>query len=191
MPPMRSSTWSHDSGRRRVHCPMTEANPDGFAPVARLLERGIGLSIGSDSNVRNDPFEELRELEGIARRQELRRNVIGPDELLRSARKAGPPRSGSPNGTGSRSISPTARSRVCPPTRSRRGPGVRMQRGSRHGKGEARAADAEGGRGGSRPKGAAAATRLERPKAAVTEGRARSAPVAATARKRPGSPRHS
>ena len=82
-------------GRRlRAHgvcvCPTTEANlGDGFAPVARLLERGIGLSIGSDSNVRIDPFEELRELEGIARRQELRRNVIGPDELLRIGSEGG------------------------------------------------------------------------------------------------------
>ncbi len=58
-------------------CPTTEANlGDGFPPLAGLLERGIPLSIGSDSNVRIDPLEELRELEGTARRQELRRNVI-------------------------------------------------------------------------------------------------------------------
>jgi formimidoylglutamate deiminase len=40
------------------------------------------MCIGSDSNVRIDPLEELRELEGIARRRTLRRNVISPDTLL-------------------------------------------------------------------------------------------------------------
>ena len=64
-------------------CPTTEANlGDGFPPLAGLLERGIPLSIGSDSNVRIDPLEELRELEGTARRQELRRNVIPVERLL-------------------------------------------------------------------------------------------------------------
>ena len=33
--------------------------------------------------MRIDPLEELRELEGIARRSALRRNVIPPDALLR------------------------------------------------------------------------------------------------------------
>lgn len=71
------------AGGRICVCPTTEANlGDGFVPVARIRERGIGLCIGSDSNVRIDPLEELRELEGIARRQELRRNVISPGELL-------------------------------------------------------------------------------------------------------------
>jgi formimidoylglutamate deiminase len=64
-------------------CPTTEANlGDGFLPVERLLHRGIGLSIGSDSNVRIDPLEELRELDGIARRQSGRRDVFAVDDLL-------------------------------------------------------------------------------------------------------------
>jgi formimidoylglutamate deiminase len=64
-------------------CPTTEANlGDGFPPLAALLEREIPLSIGSDSNVRIDPLEELRELEGTARRQELLRNVIPVEQLL-------------------------------------------------------------------------------------------------------------
>ena len=72
------------AGARVCLCPTTEANlGDGFAPVQRLDERGIGICIGSDSNVRIDPFEELRELEGIARRHALRRNVIPPAKLLR------------------------------------------------------------------------------------------------------------
>src|SRR6185436_4258913 len=72
-----------ESGAAICVCPLTEANlGDGFLPVARVRERGIPLCIGSDSNVRLDPLEELRELEGIARRQELRRNVIPVPELL-------------------------------------------------------------------------------------------------------------
>src|SRR5207302_10294115 len=64
-------------------CPTTEANlADGFLPVERLLHRGIGICIGSDSNVRIDPFEELRELDGIARRQSGRRDVLTVDALL-------------------------------------------------------------------------------------------------------------
>ena len=73
-----------EAGARVCVCPTTEANlGDGFAPVGRLLERGIPICIGSDSNVRIDPFEELRELEGIARRAAARRNVIRPGALLR------------------------------------------------------------------------------------------------------------
>jgi formimidoylglutamate deiminase len=72
-----------EAGARICVCPLTEANlGDGFLPVSRVLEHGIPLCIGSDSNVRLDPLEELRELEGIGRRQELRRNVIPVPELL-------------------------------------------------------------------------------------------------------------
>jgi formimidoylglutamate deiminase len=72
-----------DAGARICVCPTTEANlGDGFLPVARVRHRSIGLCIGSDSNVRIDPLEELRELEGIARRQTGTRGVIQVDELL-------------------------------------------------------------------------------------------------------------
>jgi formimidoylglutamate deiminase len=72
-----------EAGARVCLCPTTEANlGDGFAPVEQLCERGIGICIGSDSNVRIDPLEELRELEGIARRRAGRRNVVSPDSLL-------------------------------------------------------------------------------------------------------------
>ncbi|HEX6491408.1 MAG TPA: amidohydrolase family protein [Gaiellaceae bacterium] len=65
-------------------CPTTEASlGDGFAPVEELCERGLGICIGSDSNVRIDPLEELRELEGIARRRTGRRNLVSPESLLR------------------------------------------------------------------------------------------------------------
>jgi formimidoylglutamate deiminase len=72
-----------DAGARVCLCLTTEANlGDGFAPVEQLCERGIGICIGSDSNVRIDPLEELRELEGIARRRTGRRNIVSPDSLL-------------------------------------------------------------------------------------------------------------
>jgi formimidoylglutamate deiminase len=72
-----------EAGARICLCPTTEANlGDGFAPVEQLCDRGIGICIGTDSNVRIDPLEELRELEGIARRRTLRRNVVSPDSLL-------------------------------------------------------------------------------------------------------------
>ena len=72
-----------DTGARVCLCPTTEANlADGFAPVERLLERGIGICVGSDSNVRIDPLEELRELDGIARRQTLRRDLLSAGDLL-------------------------------------------------------------------------------------------------------------
>jgi formimidoylglutamate deiminase len=63
-------------------CPTTESDlGDGFLPAERVRTRSIPLCIGSDSNVRIDPFDELRELEGIARRQTGRRGVFSTDEL--------------------------------------------------------------------------------------------------------------
>jgi formimidoylglutamate deiminase len=78
------------AGARICVCPTTEANlGDGFLPVARVLHRGIGLCIGSDSNVRIDPLEELRELEGIARRQTGKRGVMSLDALLAAGASEG------------------------------------------------------------------------------------------------------
>ena len=72
-----------ESGSRVSVCPTTEANlGDGFCPVEEICERGIGICIGSDSNVRIDPLEELRELEGIARRRTGKRNVLSVSTLL-------------------------------------------------------------------------------------------------------------
>jgi len=72
---------SHDTAV--CACLTTEADlGDGFLPAVRLRDRGIRICIGSDSNVRIDPFEELRELEGIARRLGGSRGVFSPDELL-------------------------------------------------------------------------------------------------------------
>ena len=72
------------SGTTVCACPTTEADlGDGFLPAERIRSRAIPLCIGSDSNVRIDPFEELRELEGIARRQTGRRGVFASEELYR------------------------------------------------------------------------------------------------------------
>ncbi|MEN3341133.1 MAG: formimidoylglutamate deiminase [Actinomycetota bacterium] len=71
------------AGARVCACPTTEANlGDGFLPVERLLHRAVGLCIGSDSNVRIDPLEELRELDGVGRRQAGRRDVLTVEALL-------------------------------------------------------------------------------------------------------------
>ena len=71
-------------------CPTTEADlGDGFLPVMRVAHRGIPLCIGSDSNVRIDPLEELRELEGIARRQSGQRGVLSTDDLYAAGTEFG------------------------------------------------------------------------------------------------------
>jgi formimidoylglutamate deiminase len=79
-----------DAGAIICACPTTEADlGDGFIAAIRMRHRGIALCIGSDSNVRIDPFEELRELEGIARRQSGERGVFGTDELSAIGREVG------------------------------------------------------------------------------------------------------
>jgi formimidoylglutamate deiminase len=73
-----------DAGARVCLCLTTEANlGDGFAPVERLQARGIRICIGSDSNVRIDPLEELRELETTGRRASGRREIYDVEALLR------------------------------------------------------------------------------------------------------------
>ncbi len=53
-----------------VSCPTTEGNlGDGHLPALRYRDAGVRLAIGSDSQVRIDPFEETRELETGARRE--------------------------------------------------------------------------------------------------------------------------
>jgi formimidoylglutamate deiminase len=51
-------------------CPTTEGNlGDGHFPALAYRDAGVRIAIGSDSQVRVDPFEEVRELETGARRQ--------------------------------------------------------------------------------------------------------------------------
>ena len=85
-------------------CPTTEGNlGDGFLPAEEVLQRDIRLSVGSDSHVRIDPFEELRELETNARRLSGRRNVLLTESetsptpfLLRAGWGRGGPQTGDP-----------------------------------------------------------------------------------------------
>jgi formimidoylglutamate deiminase len=65
------------SGATVVSCPTTEGNlGDGHPPLLKLRDAGIPIAIGSDSNVRIDPFEEARELETLARREGLTRHAL-------------------------------------------------------------------------------------------------------------------
>jgi formimidoylglutamate deiminase len=63
-------------------CPTTEGDlGDGIAPYAELVEAKIPLAIGSDSNTRLDPIEELRWAEYSARMRYQRRRVLVTDKL--------------------------------------------------------------------------------------------------------------
>ncbi len=61
-----------------VSCPTTEGNlGDGYLPAMSYLQNGVPLAIGSDSQVRIDPFEEARELETLSRRErQLRAGLL-------------------------------------------------------------------------------------------------------------------
>jgi formimidoylglutamate deiminase len=60
-----------------VSCPTTEGNlGDGFLPAMTYVDAEIRLAIGSDSQVRVDPFEEVRELETGARRERETRHAL-------------------------------------------------------------------------------------------------------------------
>ncbi|HZE05859.1 MAG TPA: formimidoylglutamate deiminase, partial [Solirubrobacteraceae bacterium] len=53
-----------------VTCPTTEGNlGDGHLPGLPYRDAGVRLAIGTDEQVRIDPFEELREMETLARRE--------------------------------------------------------------------------------------------------------------------------
>jgi formimidoylglutamate deiminase len=59
-----------DSNSIVVTCPTTEGNlGDGFLPGLRYRDAGVRLAIGTDEQTRIDPFEELREMETLARRE--------------------------------------------------------------------------------------------------------------------------
>jgi formimidoylglutamate deiminase len=61
-----------------VSCPTTEGNlGDGYLPAMTYREHRVPLAIGSDSQVRIDPFEEVRELEtGSRRERQLRSGLL-------------------------------------------------------------------------------------------------------------------
>lgn len=63
-------------------CPTTEGDlGDGIAPYAELVAAQIPLTIGSDSNTRLDPIEELRWAEYSARMRYQRRRILIANEL--------------------------------------------------------------------------------------------------------------
>lgn len=63
-------------------CPTTEGDlGDGIAPYAELMSKDILLAIGSDSNTRLDPIEELRWAEYSARMRYQRRRVLVCEKL--------------------------------------------------------------------------------------------------------------
>jgi formimidoylglutamate deiminase len=65
------------SGTIVVPCPTTEGNlGDGHLPALAYRDAGVRLAIGSDSQVRIDPFEEARELETGARREGETRHAL-------------------------------------------------------------------------------------------------------------------
>jgi formimidoylglutamate deiminase len=66
------------SGTTVVSCPLTEGNlGDGMFPAMTYAAAGVPVAIGSDSQVRIDPFEEARELETLSRRErELRSGLL-------------------------------------------------------------------------------------------------------------------
>jgi formimidoylglutamate deiminase len=65
------------TGATVVVCPLTEGNlGDGHPPLLAYRDAGVPLAIGSDSNVVLDPFEEVRELETLARREGLSREAL-------------------------------------------------------------------------------------------------------------------
>jgi len=65
------------SGSIVVSCPTTEGNlGDGCLPALRYRDAGVRLAIGTDEQIRIDPFEELRELETLARREGQTRDAL-------------------------------------------------------------------------------------------------------------------
>jgi formimidoylglutamate deiminase len=76
-----------------VSCPTTEGSlGDGCFPALAYRDAGVRIAIGSDSQVRVDPFEETRELETLARRERRTRHALLAtygdlwDELARNGR---------------------------------------------------------------------------------------------------------
>jgi formimidoylglutamate deiminase len=66
------------TGTTVVSCPTTEGNlGDGYLPAMAYADARVRLAIGSDSQVRIDPFEEARELEtGSRRERQLRTGLL-------------------------------------------------------------------------------------------------------------------
>jgi formimidoylglutamate deiminase len=72
-------------------CPTTERNlGDGILPAREVMERGISVALGSDSQAQIEPLEDARELEYHLRLQHQQRSVLdGIDGQELSARLLG------------------------------------------------------------------------------------------------------
>jgi len=88
-------------------CPTTERNlGDGILPADRLLNAGVRIALGSDSNVQINLFEDARSLEYHLRMHHLRRAVLAadnsdeplPHRLLDCATRFGAESLGAPGG---------------------------------------------------------------------------------------------
>ncbi len=67
-------------------CPTTERNlGDGAVPADRLMDAGVRICFGTDSNVQIDLLEDARALEYHLRMKRLERAVLAPECLLASA----------------------------------------------------------------------------------------------------------
>jgi formimidoylglutamate deiminase len=68
-------------------CPTTERNlGDGVVPADALLEAGVALALGTDSQTQIDLLEDARELEYHLRLQRLERNVLAAQTTASSER---------------------------------------------------------------------------------------------------------
>jgi len=75
-----------DSRTRACFCPTTERDlGDGIGPARELLDAGVGLALGSDSNAVVDAFEETRALELNERLASQSRGRFSVAELMAAA----------------------------------------------------------------------------------------------------------
>ena len=81
-------------------CPTTERNlGDGTVPADRLLRAGVGISLGSDSDVQINLLEDARELEYHLRILKLERAVLAAKRLFSCATEAGAASLDAPGGS--------------------------------------------------------------------------------------------
>ena len=155
-----------ESGTIVVSCPTTEGSlGDGQPPALAYRDAGVRLALGSDSQVRVDPFEETRELETLARREGGTRHALLA-ALRRPVGGAVPRRPREPRARRRRRRGGHDRRRPRPPRPARRrgrGPAARG-RDVRVGRGGVPAGAELTARGRRRPAGrrARAAARLRR-----------------------------
>ncbi|RSN55952.1 formimidoylglutamate deiminase [Amycolatopsis sp. WAC 04182] len=78
--------WLGEAESRACFCPTTERDlGDGIGPARTLLDAGVRLSLGSDSNAVVDAFEETRALELNERLASEKRGRFTAEELLAAA----------------------------------------------------------------------------------------------------------